>query len=231
MAKSVTETLTQLDLALRTRFDPLGFVEGEHGAFRTGHVPHVAPYAYLCWRYAGLSAEGIRDAENEAGRYIPKPYQELLRHMNGAMLLGVSLHGGISGSVDRSVGGIAKPISIRYQNAIERPSYIPDEHLGIGAINGAWASQGHLYLTSTGEVELYNARSEMVGARWPSLVDFLENEIPRRFSLYDEEGRELENSKRLPGETESWERLAQEAQNEEQKDGLLYRLLRAFHRD
>jgi hypothetical protein len=231
MTKSVSEALVQLDEQLRERYDPLGSVEGENGAYQTGHVPHVAPYAYLCSRYAGLDDSGVRQAENEAERYIPEPYKELLRHMNGARILGVSLHGGIGGSVDRSGVGIGQPISIWYQNAVERPDYIPGGHLGIGAINGEWSSQGHLYLTSTGEVELYNAKFDMVGARWPSLSDFLEVEIPRRFSIYDDEGREIEKSKRLPGDTEDWERLAQEAKGEGASDGLLKRMLRKLHRE
>ncbi|MGB3147038.1 MAG: hypothetical protein WBA91_04690 [Paracoccaceae bacterium] len=230
MTKSVTETLVQLDRQLRQRYDPLGSVDGENGAYQTGHVPLVAPRAYLCTRYAGLDDHGVRDAENEAERYMPEPYKELLRHMNGARLLGVSLHGGIGRSVNRSGAGIGQPISICYQNAVERPDYIPDGHLGIGAMNGEWSSQGHLYLASTGEVELYYAKFNMIGAHWPSLADFLGDEIPRRFSLYDDEGREVEKSKRLPGDTDDWERLAHETKRDEASNGLLKRVLRKFGR-
>ena len=147
------------------------------------------------------------------------------------MKCGVSLHGSICGSVDRSGAGIGQPISIWYQNAVERPDYIPEGHLGIGSIAGAWSSQGHLYLASTGEVELYNAKFDMIGAHWSSLADFLVDEIPRRFSLYDDEGREVEKSKRLPGDTEDWERLAQEAKSEGRSDGLLKHVLRKLKRD
>ncbi|MEL7164608.1 MAG: SMI1/KNR4 family protein [Pseudomonadota bacterium] len=210
MTKSVSEALIQLDERLRERYDPLGSVEGANGAYLTGHVPHVAPSAYLCTRYAGLDDNGIRDAEKEAERNIPEPYKELLHHMNGARLLGVSLFGLVGRSVDRSGVGIGQPITLWYQNAVERPDYIPEGHLGIGAINGAWASQGHLYLAATGEVDLYNAQFDMIGTRWSSLVEFLEDEIPRRFSIYDDEGRETQKSKHLPGDTEDWERLAQE---------------------
>jgi hypothetical protein len=231
MTKSVAETLVRLDQELRQRYDPLGHIEGDNGAYLTGHVPHVAPYAYLCIRYAGLGEVGVRDAEREAGRYIPEPYRELLRHMNGARILGVSLHDGIGGSVDRSGVGIGQPISIWYQNAVERPDYIPDGHLGIGAINGEWSSQGQLYLASTGEVDLYNARFDVIGARWPSLANFLAEEIPRRFSLYNEEGRKLESSKLLPGDTDDWERLALEAKNEKRGGSLLGRALRLFQRE
>ncbi|MEM0921518.1 MAG: SMI1/KNR4 family protein [Pseudomonadota bacterium] len=225
MTGSVTDTLVNLDRQIRERFDPLGFVEGEQNAYQTGHVPHIAPFAYLCWRYAGLDENGLREAEHEAGRYIPEPYREMLRHMNGARLLGVSLSGGTFGSIDRSGVGIGQPISISYQNVVERPSYIPNGHLGIGGINGAWSSQGHLYLTSTGEVEMYNAQFDIVGARWPSLAEFLSEEFLRRISLYNDEGHELDKSKRLPGDTGDWERLAQEAKKNKNA-GLFKRFLR-----
>ena len=133
--------------------------------------------------------------------------------------------------MDRSGIGIGQPISIWYQNAVERPNYIPDGHLGIGAINGEWSSQGHLYLASTGEVELYNARFDMIGARWSSLAEFLSEEISRRIALYDEEGREPDKSKRLPGDTGDWERLAQKEKGAEQGDGILKRMTNKFQRD
>jgi len=150
--------------------------------------------------------------------------------MNGARLLGVSLHGSIGGSVDRSGVGMGQAVSIRYQNVIERPAYIPAGHLGIGVINGEWTSQGHLYLASTGEVELYHRDLDLIGAKWPSLEDFLADEIPRRTTLYDEQGRELDKSKRLPGDTGDWERLAEEAKRKAKGNGFWSRLLDPFRR-
>lgn len=228
MTKSVSETIVLLDQIIREKFDPMGFIDGPNGAYQTGHVPHVAPKAYLCTRYAGLDEAGLLDAERECGRYISEPYRELLGQMNGARLLGVTLHGGIGGLVDRSGVGIGKPISIRYQNAVERPDYIPNGHLGIGGMNGPRFSQGDLYLTSTGDVELYNATFNIIGARWPSLADFLRDEISRRFSLYDNEGRKRENAKLLPGDTDDWERLAQGVNQEEPRKGFVARLVNAF---
>lgn len=218
-------------MEIRERFDPLGFQNGEYGAFQTGHVPHVAPLAYLCTRYAGLTEKEISTAEEEAERYIPQPYREFLSHMNGAWLLGISLHGSIGTSANRSGVGIGQPISIWYQNAVERPEYIPEGHLGIGAINGDYYSQGHLYLASTGEVELYNANGDIIGARWPSLEDFLTQEVTRRFDFYDEAGREIEGSKLLPGDTEEWERLAAIQDSDKQPLSFRKTILNVFRRN
>jgi len=158
-----------------------------------------------------LDDQGIEAAETESARYIPESYKDFLRQTNGGLILGVSLHGTIGGIVDRSGIGIGQPISIRYQNTIERPDYIPNGHLGIGAINGDWYSQGHLYLTSEGEVELYHSLFPIIGARWNSLQDFLTEETLRRLSFYDEQGSLKDGVKRLPGDTESWEKLAEDA--------------------
>lgn len=230
MKKTVAEQLAVLEGLLREKLDPLGYDESEAGAYRTGHVPHVAPEAYLCWRYPGLDDDGMARAEQECGHYISEPYREFLRCMNGARILGVSLQGSIGGLVDRSGSGIGQPISLQYQNALGRPSYIPQGHLGFGTINGEWHSQGHLYLASTGEVELYNALFDMVGARWATLADFLGEEIPRRFSLFDEMGREVKGAKRLPGDTANWEMLAEEANKQSHKGGFVRRVIQAFKR-
>ena len=210
MEHSVSGSVSELTVLLREKLDPLGCSEGEAGAFQTGHVPHVAPLAYLCVCYSGLNEEGLQAAEEECGRYIPDPYREFLACMNGASILGVSLFGTIFGAVDRSGLGIGQPISLRYGNVVERPGYIPQGHLGIGGINGERYSQGALYLASTGEVEFYNSHANMIGAKWESFSNFLNEEMPRRLSLYDERGFKIKGAKHLPGDTEDWERLGKE---------------------
>ena len=219
MTKKLIQTLQDLDLSLRDRFDLLGYVDGDAGSYKTGYVPHVAPFAYLCRRFAGLDMSGIKAAEEECGHHIPESYRAFLSHMNGAEILGVSLSGTTGKLVDRSNQGIGQPISIHYQNAIERPEYVPKGHLGIGIINGEWYSQGHLYLSSSGEVELYNSRSNLVGAKWDSLGEFIVDEIPRRYSGYDESGIEIKGFKLLPGDTDDWENIARIEDNKMRKEG------------
>lgn len=230
MPQSVSEVLQQLDRQLREQLDPLGFVDGDGGAFMTGHEPHEFPQFYLFRRYAGLNSDGMLAAEQECDRHISEPYREFLTYMNGAKVLGVSLQGTIGSLVDRSGQGIGQPISIRYRNAIERPEYIPQGHLSIGSINGDWYSQGHLYLTSTGEVEFYNAKFDLVGARWPSLADFLSDEIPRRLEFHDESGLVMSGAKKLPGDTDNWEQLAQEIDQQDKAEGSLSGRIRKFFR-
>jgi hypothetical protein len=233
MSQSVSSTLHHLMTIIRERFDSLGFVDEEAGAFATGHTPQVAPFAYLCRWYPGIHPERQRAAEEECGQRMHPSYWEFLTSTNGADLLGVSLHGVLGGFLDRSgTSVVGQPISIRYQNMVERPHYVPEGHLGIGAINGEWVSQGHLYLTAKGQVELYNARLNMIGARWDSLQDFMMDEIPRRLTLFDDAGDEIRGTKRLPGNTENWERLAQESKRRNSgAKGLFRRLMKMGQHD
>ncbi len=233
--EDVANAIEELAGIVRDRWDKLGYLEADGGAFATGHVPAVAPQAYLCRFYAGLSDAGLNDAEAESERYLPKQYRDFLRSFNGANIMGISLHGSTGGQNLREIEDVGQPISIRYQNVFyTRPDYIPEGHFGLGTMNGPWYSQGHLYLTSTGEVELINRDYDLIGERWPSFADFLKQEVPRQLSRYDEMGQELESIKRLPGNTDDWEALAKKVSDNRKKEATVLhktiRKLKGFHK-
>ncbi|WP_133489669.1 SMI1/KNR4 family protein [Aliiroseovarius marinus] len=231
MTNDISALFQKLTAQIREALDPLGYRDAEHGAFITGHVPHVAPYAYLANVYAGLDESGLEAAEAECGRFIPEVYRAFLRHTNGLRLGQLSLHGTTFGSIDRTDYLVGQPISLSYQNVHERPDYIPNGHLGIGAMNGAWYSQGHLYLASTGEVEMYHRDANLLGARWASFEEFLESEIPRQLSLYDADGRIKPDVKQLPGDTETWEEIAKAKKSEQARaSGLRGKIAGMFRR-
>lgn len=223
MTKSISCVIAELKDLLRQKFDRLGIEEGVDGTFIIGPVPtnprwEAHQLAHPSIFYAGLDDKGIEATEAESARYIPEPYKEFLRQTNGGRILGISLHGTIGGFIDRSGVSVGQPISICYQNEVERPDYIPNGHLGIGAINGDWYSQGHLYLTSAGEVELYHSLLPIIGARWNSLQDFLTEETQRRLSFFDDQGLLRDDVKYLPGDTDSWEKLAEDAKQKRSAD-------------
>lgn len=217
--EKVAKVIQDLAQELRSRWDRLGYLETDNGAFATGHIPNVAPHAYLCRFYAGLSDVGLDDAEAESERYLPQPYRDFLRSFNGGSIMGISLNGATGGQNVRAAEGIGQPISIRYQNVFyTRPEFIPESHFGLGAMNGPRYSQGHLYLTSVGEVELINSDHDLVAMRWPSLTEFLNQEIARQLSRYDNEGQETGEVTRLPGNTDNWEALGKETSDRRKKE-------------
>ncbi|SMR71562.1 hypothetical protein SAMN04488030_1001 [Aliiroseovarius halocynthiae] len=231
MTNDISALFQKLTIQVREALDPLGYMDGANGAFKTGHVPGIAPLAYLATFYAGLDDNGIQAAEAECDRFIPDLYRALLRHTNGLRLGKLSLHGTTFQSAYTSGPGIGQPISLVYQNVYERPNYIPNGHLGIGAMNGEWHSQGHFYLASTGEVEMYHRDANLLGARWASIEEFLQSEIPRQLSLYDAEGRIKSDVKQLPGDTETWEAIAEAKKGEQARaSGLRGKIADMFRR-
>ncbi|KCV81181.1 hypothetical protein ATO10_13409 [Actibacterium atlanticum] len=210
MSGQVGNVLSEMKELVRQRLDPLGCEDFGNGAFQSGHVPHIAPLKYLVTCYAGLDNEDIEPAEADCSRRIPQPYRDFLTVLNGAHILGISLNGFDGRQIDRSGAGIGQPVSLRYDNLFRAESYIPEGHFGFGAINGPWYSQGVLYLASTGEVEMYHRDADLIGARWPSFADFLTQEIPRRFSLFNVDWTVNKEAKLLPGDTADWERIGEE---------------------
>lgn len=226
----LTDVIEDLVQVVRNRWDRLGFLETDTGAFATGHIPAVGPHAYLCRFYAGLAEAGLDAAEAESERYLPQPYREFLRSFNGGKIMGVSLYGATGGQNLRIAEGIGQPVSIRYQNAFYlRKEFIPEGHFGFGSINGPRYSQGHLYLTSVGEVELINRDHNLVATRWPSFKAFLEQEFTRQMSRYDDEGRETGEVAKLPGNSENWEALGKESSDRRRKESsVLHRVFRSL---
>lgn len=223
--EDATKVIDDLVKFVRGRWDKLGYLETDGGAFATGHVPIVAPHAYLCRFYAGLSEDGLSEAEMECGRYLPQPYRNFLSSFNGAIIMGISLYGSTGGQNLRAAEGVGQPISIKYQNAY-RAGFIPKGHFCLGAMNGAWYSQGHLYLTSIGEVELINRDHYLIAAKWPSFTDFLKQEVLRQMSRYDEAGRKNRDVPPLPGNIEDWEALGKiEADRRKKESTILYKVL------
>ncbi|WP_171208791.1 MULTISPECIES: SMI1/KNR4 family protein [unclassified Ruegeria] len=227
---NISEALAHLTAAIRGRWDKLGFFEGEHGSFATGHTPTVAPQAYLCRFYAGLIGDQLAQAEEESDRHLPTQYADFLREYNGASIMGITLFGATGGQYARALDDvIGQPISLRYQNAYYlRPDYVPEGHFGIGSMNGEWYSQGQLYLTSAGEVELINKDHDLIGARWSSMAEFLKQEVSRQMKRYDDAGNEITSVKRLPGETSNWEQLAKEVHDKSDTTGGLFGRFRRF---
>lgn len=219
----VAKAINDIVKIIRGRWDRLGCLEADGSAFATGHIPTIAPHAYLCRFYAGLSDAELGEAEAECERYLPPPYREFLKSFNGAAIMGISLYGATGGQNPRAAEGIGQPISIRYQNTLyTRPAFVPKGHFCLGAMNGLRHSQGYLYLTSAGEVELINRDRELIAATWPSFTDFLRQEVPRQMSRYDEEGQETGGVPPLPGNTDNWEALARKTSDDSKNESTLF---------
>lgn len=195
--------------AIREHLAPLGFVEGRNGAFRTRSLP----------RPDGSQRSGARvfsaltDAEMDAlartlpfpvpersAAEIPRTLRDFYAVANGMELFGLAIFGDYS----RVEPAAAAPVGL-YYGMIERPPGTPKMHFGFGAINGAWAAQGKLYLAEDGSVDFRHGDTGKVGARWPSFAAFLRQEVTRQLRVHDLAGDLLPGEEALPGDCQDWE--------------------------
>ena len=94
MTNDISALFQKLTAQIREALDPLGYRDAEHGAFITGHVPHVASLRISSKCLRGVAMEsGLEAAEAECDRFIPEVYRAFLRHTNGLRLGQLSLHG------------------------------------------------------------------------------------------------------------------------------------------
>jgi hypothetical protein len=193
---------------------PRGSVEGAFDAFRAGHMPEKGPFWYSATVFNGLSEEEIDALESrlpypvpeQTQAKIPLPMREFLSVTNGLNLHNLSIYGQ-QGRIDQGAGA---PFDLGVPQ-LGRPPNVPKNWFCIGGMNGPWASQGEIYLSTQNEVVLVHRDTGDVGARWPSFAAFLSSEIPRLLSIHDNKGDLLPGVSKLPGDTDNWEKLAERA--------------------
>ena len=220
MTESDETGATRMAIArIRKRLAPLGLVEGENGAFMAGHGPKRAPLYYSAVVYSGLDDDDIRDLEYQLDyllSYIPEllpfsistPYRDFLRITNGLRFHCLNL----SGHFCISAPTVGAPIGLDYSQ-MDRPNRVPNSSFGIGSMNGPRISQGKLYLTESGTVQLVDPYEGEVGAEWSSLSAFLRSEIPRLLDAYDDDGYLRVGASPYPFEPEIWEAIAEKHKN------------------
>jgi hypothetical protein len=111
-----------------------GFRELENGARLYGHVPHVAPQAWLHLLFAPLSDQDVMSLEKNMGQTIPSDFREFLFVTNGIGLFSCSLSiYGKRTSYVRTGDAAWQPFCIVTANTLERPEHIKPWQIVIGS--------------------------------------------------------------------------------------------------
>ena len=178
------------------RWKDLGNVDVPNGTRLIGHVPHVAPMAYLHVIFAGLGGEQLEDLKKSAGRDLRDSLIEFYKVWNGCILFsGVLSINGLRTSYDRSIADADRqPFSIRTGNVPERPKNSDHDWVYFGGYN--WDGS-RLLMDETGKVVLtsrLDANDRKF--RWDNLEDMLTSEVIRIADMFDSHGR-----RRNPGES------------------------------
>lgn len=173
-------------LGVLHRWDHLGVRPLPNDTILIGHVPHVAPEAWLHKVYAPLPAG---DSEVLAGLPVPvhPDYRALLARANGLNLFSGHLCVyGVRSSYARRGEARWQPFDLRIPNTFERVPGAPSDAL-VAGIN-THTQDAFAILHGSGEVVRWPRDRPEVLERWDSLAEMLMSEVERLASLCDEAG-------------------------------------------
>jgi hypothetical protein len=165
----------------------LGTRTTETGARLIGHVPHVAPEAYLHAVFAPLDGPGVGALEAEVGRPLPPTYRALLRAANGLTLFSDSLSVyGRRTDYRRTGDAVWQPFSAGPPNTLERPPGLSADAV---VVAGYGSDGSKVYMGSDGAVVRCGRDDAAPLNHWPDLFTMLTSEARRLASYFDASGR------------------------------------------
>lgn len=171
----------------------IGFKEQKDGAKLFGHVPHIAPQAWLNIIYSPATEAEVLKLEKELKVQIPKRYRKFLTtEANGLSLFSSSLElYGYRRHYNRKSMEFL-PFDLITPNVHERPEDATEGQFFIGGYN--W--DGSLVYMDTKTYKIYRCDRESIMPlnTWKDLDDFLLKEVKRLSTLFDEKGKEKDSN-------------------------------------
>ena len=181
--------------------DAFGSETSENGALMYGHVPHVAPLAWLHIVYPGLDDQALAALEISLRCPIPLEYRQLLKVTNGLSLFSgaLDLYGRRTDYSRRF--SIRLPFDLSDPNVHERPRAADPAWFMFGFYN----EDGSKAYIDPGDGRVYRGSRDMTKPRlnnWVSLDEFLISEVQRLQAHFDDRGRQLNLSRPTTPESE-----------------------------
>lgn len=156
-----------------------------------GHVPEIAPQAWLHCIYPTLNNEEIMMIEKEIGIRIPEAYKDfLLNCSNGLSIFLDTLNlYGFRKIYSRSIEQAWQPYSIFLPNTQERPKDARLNHLFIGGYN--W--DGSLLYIDTVTLKVHRSSGDCIEPlnTWNNFELMLLSEATRIHLLFHQNGRQI----------------------------------------
>jgi len=174
-----------------------GFRQLPNGARLYGHVPHIAPEAWLHELHAPLAKQDITELERRIGKDFPAQLRDFFLSANGVDLFSDALSVfGKRTSYVRSGDESRQPYCIVTANTLDRPTHAKNSHIVVGS----YRNDGSLLFVDneSGETFRTKTRSKKVLNRWDDFWGMLVDEANRLSSLFDGEGRRLSEGPTTP---------------------------------
>lgn len=177
---------------LEKQYSALGERKLSNGARLIGHVPHVAPEAYLHSFFPGLDPDEIRGLENEIERELPEALEAFYARCNGLDLFAgsLSIFGLRDPFLEGDAGEVGQPFSMVTPNVDERPADADDSFVFFGFYE--WDGSLLYAAPSSPEVIRCSPESSEPLNTWPSLRAALTEEVKRLGKLFDRDGVKLD---------------------------------------
>lgn len=180
-------------------YENLGVKRYSNGTTKYGHVPEVAPQAYLITVFNPISTEELNALESSIGYAIPNEYSSFLMDFSNGLNLFITcfcLYGFV-GKINRQIGAAPQPFSLSLLNIYERPKNSKDTFFFIGGYD---YDGSKLYIDKqTGEVHYCKKNDSASLYCWKNFEDMLSSEIKRLSSLFDDNGKiKIPYEKTLP---------------------------------
>lgn len=159
------------------------------GAVLIGRVPHITPEAWLNVMYPCLTEQETVELEKSLGTTIPSEYRHFLQNVSNGMNLLVNklcLYGKRRSYVRSSSDAAWQPFDLGDIQLHERPENASDDVFFIATYS--WDSS-KLYIDKHDNKVHFCARHDCTPLKsWNSLEEMLLEEMPRLYSLFDDNG-------------------------------------------
>jgi hypothetical protein len=158
-----------------------------NGTELVGHVPHVAPQAWLHQVFAPLAEAELLAWEQALGGSFPPALRAFYRHHNGLNLFSreLSLHGRRH-SYERTGDAVWQPFDLEYQNRYRRGGPVPGRLFLDGNEDVLWLSLD----LHTQAVQRTTADGTVI-QEWPGFAEMLVAEVRRLAEHFDGQGRRV----------------------------------------
>jgi hypothetical protein len=172
-------------------FRQLGERTLSDGTMLIGHVPHVAPEAWLHAQFPPLREDQLREVEAAVGRSIPPGFAAFLLEMNGLSLFSDALSiYGLRSNFSRAPDAVWQPYSIATPNTFERPVDAPTAAVFVGGFD---YDGSLLYIDAPRSVVHRCSRDSAKPLNtWSTFSKMLTSETERIAKLFDATGRQID---------------------------------------
>ncbi len=174
------------------KYESIGSAVSSNGACLIGHVPHVAPFAYLHILFPVIDFNEIDQLNNQLKVKIPRVYETFLTEFsNGLSLFSSSIElYGLRTDYSRSVD-IRQPFDIINVNQYEHAQYHANNNIIIGSYS--WDGSKISINCNTLKLTRFDRDTLEIYNEWESFDQFLLIELERLGQIFNLDGTKKVN--------------------------------------